>query len=103
MKLTKEVLKQIIKEEIQAVLNEEKQLSDEGKKTHAENLRMAKTEMKAKELAAKMKLPSDFETINKYRTYVGRTYVGPSSEKLARAINIRMRGPAAKKIAGTRM
>lgn len=100
MKITKETLKQIIKEEIQTVLNEEKrELSDQGKKDHAENLRMAKDpNITAKELEAKMKLPDPLNTINDYKKYVGL-----SNMKLGQAINIRMTSGAAKKIAGTRM
>jgi len=100
MKITKETLKQIIKEEIQTVLNEQKrELSPESAATHAKNLDMANDErVSVDDLAKKMKLPKDFKTINDYKTYVG-----PFGGKLARAIRLAMRSPAARKIAGKKM
>ncbi len=102
MKLTKEVLKQIIKEEIQAVLNEEEtvKITPKGAETHRKNLEMAKT-MNAKELAASMKLPDGLPDLNSYKKFNDPLKGG--NMKLAKAINLAMRSPAAKKIAGTRM
>jgi hypothetical protein len=100
MKLTESMLKKIIKEEIQAVLKEGFDITAAGEKTHANNLMMAKT-MDAKELAAKIKLPEGLPDLNSYRKFI-EPIEDRQSSNLARAINLLMRSPAAKKIHGTR-
>lgn len=103
MKLTESMLRKIIKEEVQAVLKEEDlvKITPQGEKTHANNLMMAKT-MDAKELAAKIKLPEGLPDLNSYKEFI-EPIEDRQSMNLARAINLLMRNPAAKKIAGTRM
>lgn len=97
MKITKETLKQIIKEEIQTVLNEEKrELPPEhpGKETHAENLRKAKDpNITAKQLVTMIELPAGFDTINDYFKFNDPLKGG--NMKLRRAIRLAMTNPAA--------